>query len=82
MRTENSSKYGFSQKAHTTGSLAAIGSFVAGLFCLERLPAFTTGPEFLLRDGSAKDQPVSLPSSPPAMKLNNKPYQTSHPQNM
>lgn len=64
-------KSGFSQKSSTTASLDEIGSFTAGLFCLERFPALTIGPEFLLREGSDNDQPVSLPSSPPAMKLNN-----------
>ena len=45
-------------------SLIPTESFPTGLFCLDKLPAFM-GPEFLLREGSAKDQPLGLPSSPP-----------------
>jgi hypothetical protein len=70
MGAENSSRSSFSQKARTTESLAAVGSLATGLFCLERLPTFTTGPECLLREGSAEDQPIGLPSSPPAMNDN------------
>lgn len=50
------------------GSLATAGSFVAGGFCLDKFPVPVTGPEFLLRKGSAGTQPLGggLPSSPPS----------------
>lgn len=53
-------------KILTIASLDTDGSFATGLFCLDKLPGFTIGPEFLLREGSANDQPVGLTSSPPA----------------
>lgn len=54
------------QRYFTIASLDTEGSFATGLFCLDKLPGFTIGPEFLLREGSDNDQPVGLTSSPPA----------------
>lgn len=44
-------------------------SFATGLFCFDKLPAFTAGPDTRRREGSVADQPLILPSSPPATKL-------------
>lgn len=49
----------------TLGSLEVGESFATRPFCLDKLPAFTGSPEFLLREIFAEDQPVTLPSSPP-----------------
>lgn len=74
MGTETLSNLAFSKRIHTIESLAAIESFTTGLFCLEKPPAFISGPECLLREGSAEVQPIVLPSSPPATTLNNLTY--------
>ena len=37
-----------------------------GFFCLDKLPEIKGSPVLLLREGFAEDQPVCLPSSPPA----------------
>lgn len=50
-------------------SLENAGSFAIGLFCLDKFAEFPSGPEFLLREGSADDQPVCLPSSAPAVEI-------------
>ena len=51
----------------TVASFDKDRSFVTGLFCFDRFPEFTIGPEFLLRAWSVEDQP-GLPSSPPVFK--------------
>ena len=53
-------------KSLTIASFEMAESFATGLFCLKKLPEFTRGPEFLLREGSPDAQPAGLPSSPPA----------------
>lgn len=46
-----------------------VESFVIGLFCLDKLPAFRSGPELLLREGSAEENPACLPSSSPVAQI-------------
>jgi len=56
-----------SNAEHTVASFDKDRSFVTGLFCFDKFPEFTIGPEFLLRAWSIEGQP-GLPSSPPVVK--------------
>ena len=49
--------------------VAADESFPTGFFCFGKLPAFTAGVVTRRREGSAPDQPLVLPSSPPGTML-------------
>lgn len=42
-------------------------SSAIGFFCLDKLPEIKGSAELLPREAFAEDQPVSLPSSPPAL---------------
>jgi hypothetical protein len=52
---------------HTVASFDKDRSFVTGLFCFDKFPEFTIGPEFRLRAWSIEGQP-GPPSSPPVVK--------------